>query len=83
MHDLDRQLLVTSWGYSDYYGLRAKIGEVSVVVDEYNDLTEKGLGKIKAAITSEGKTNDIKFSVDYIKLLVSAKLFWEAARKKG
>ena len=76
MHDLDRQLLVFSWDYSDYYGLRAKIGEVSVVVDEYNDLTEKGLGKIKAAITSEGKTNNIKFSVDYIKPTAVVRQFY-------
>ena len=54
--------------------MRAKIGEVSV--DEYNDLTEKGLGKIKAAITSEGKTNDIKFSVDYIKPTAVVRQFY-------
>ena len=76
MHDLDRQLLVISWGYSDYYGLRAKIGEVSVVVDEYNDLTEKGLKKLKAAIASEDQTNDIKFSVDYIKPTAVVRQFY-------
>ncbi len=53
------------WDYNADYGVCAMVGNVMVVIDEAEDLTDEGK-KVTAAITSDIEPG-IKFSVDYIK----------------
>ena len=54
-----------TWDYNADYGVCAMVGNVMVVIDEAEDLTDEGK-KVTAAITSDIEPG-IKFSVDYIK----------------
>lgn len=54
-----------TWDYNADFGVCAMVGNVMVVIDESEDLTDEGK-KVTAAITSDIAPG-IKFSVDYIK----------------